>query len=301
MSLRVLIILTSLTLLLASCASEEVQPTTISVKLANAGDLSANFDRVALGGENEMLKNTKIASDGSFTFAFPAGLEDGLYQIRVGAQRATFALKEEDTDVQITGNLSDFSRYDVEVEGSAAAAETVRAMTGIADLKSLDEFSGMIDGIESDQAAALLVYSALLRGGKPALPLHERAIERLPEDDPSRATYQQYVDQLRQQIAMQEAQELIRPGEPAPDLQLSAPDGSTVALSDLKGQVVLLDFWAAWCGPCRRENPNVVKVYERYKDKGFHGLQRESRRGRGRQGPARFTPEQLCHGPGDPA
>ena len=40
-------------------------------------------------------------------------------------------------------------------------------------------------------------------------------------------------------------------------------------ISDYKGQVVLLDFWASWCGPCRRENPNVVKIYDKYKDKGF--------------------------------
>jgi thiol-disulfide isomerase/thioredoxin len=40
-------------------------------------------------------------------------------------------------------------------------------------------------------------------------------------------------------------------------------------LSDLKGKVVLIDFWASWCGPCRRENPNVVNLYKQYKDKGF--------------------------------
>ena len=58
-------------------------------------------------------------------------------------------------------------------------------------------------------------------------------------------------------------------GREAPDIRLPNPQGDTMALSDLRGQIVLLDFWAAWCGPCRRENPNVVKLYDQYSDKGF--------------------------------
>jgi len=55
----------------------------------------------------------------------------------------------------------------------------------------------------------------------------------------------------------------------APDIQLEDLNGKVIALSSLKGQVVLLDFWASWCKPCRQENPTVVAAYEKYKAKGF--------------------------------
>jgi len=61
-------------------------------------------------------------------------------------------------------------------------------------------------------------------------------------------------------------------GAEAPDFAQATPEGKMLKLSELRGKVVLIDFWASWCGPCRRENPNVVRMYQQYKDKGFEIL-----------------------------
>lgn len=61
-------------------------------------------------------------------------------------------------------------------------------------------------------------------------------------------------------------------GAVAPDFEQNTPDNKPMKLSDLRGKVVLVDFWASWCGPCRRENPHVVKLYGKYKSKGFEVL-----------------------------
>ncbi|WP_296619171.1 redoxin domain-containing protein, partial [Marivirga sp.] len=64
----------------------------------------------------------------------------------------------------------------------------------------------------------------------------------------------------------------ISVGAQAPDFSMPTPEGDTVSLKDFRGDYLLVDFWAAWCKPCRQENPNIVEAYNKYKDEGFQIL-----------------------------
>ncbi len=70
-------------------------------------------------------------------------------------------------------------------------------------------------------------------------------------------------------VAEVERMKKLALGEIAPDITLPNPDGEMVSLSSLRGNYVLLDFWAKWCRPCRMENPNVVRMYKKYNEQGF--------------------------------
>ncbi len=133
-----------------------------------------------------------------------------------------------------------------------------------------------------DSPASLLALSHQL-GNEPILssrldfPYFFKVDSALSEKYPEStlvATLHNFVEGVRSEADMaSSASQTTAIGAIAPEIELAGPDGKAISLSSLRGKYVLLDFWAAWCGPCRRENPNLVKVYANYKNKGFEIFQ----------------------------
>ncbi len=87
-----------------------------------------------------------------------------------------------------------------------------------------------------------------------------------PPDSKHTPRFLTFLENIRLQA---KSNENLQVGKIAPDINLPNQDGEIIPLSSLRGKVVLLDFWAQWCRPCRMENPNIVAAYQEYKDKGF--------------------------------
>jgi len=138
-------------------------------------------------------------------------------------------------------------------------------------------------GSQAHKNALAAAISAMEQMSADVFPEYGEKYIQLYQPDPAVVqTIQQRSEIIQNLVAEREAQEkIIGIGSTPPPIRLPQPDGSPFEWKSLKGKVVLLDFWASWCRPCRIENPNVVRLYEKYKDQGFEilGVSLDNNRG----------------------
>ena len=132
-----------------------------------------------------------------------------------------------------------------------------------------------LDGAKNAKSPLVAMFfitnTPLDRHPKENLAVIEKMEKEIPNSSYTkdfRNIYSEYEKQAQAQMNQPKAED-VSVGKMAPEIDLKNPEGKSIKLSSLRGKVVLIDFWASWCGPCRMEMPNVVAAYKKYKDKGF--------------------------------
>ncbi|MCB0686511.1 MAG: redoxin domain-containing protein [Saprospiraceae bacterium] len=268
---KYLITLTIGILMFSACESGGSGKPSISGTISDAQDLQLFFDKVKLK-TTEVIEKAPIDANGKFNIELEKPLEAGIYRIRVGSQRALFFLDGTERKLVINTTLNQIGQHDFAIEGSPAATEMLANMN---KLQKREIGPGDIPKLIDNSTNALAAMHYAMIGIQPSMEtidIMRKVADRLkaeyPESDYT-SMYTSELDNIEKQLARMQAQEVIKVGQPAPEIALPNPEGQIMKLSDLKGKIVLLDFWASWCGPCRKANPHVVSAYNKYKDKGF--------------------------------
>lgn len=149
--------------------------------------------------------------------------------------------------------------YEAMSNNNAEAIKKIQADAMVLESNQAERVKEMITSM-GDSFASLAAIGLL--NPKNDFQFIDQLVAKLNESYPGTAS----ILKMKQQLDEMRA---LSVGQPAPEIELPNPDGAIVKLSDLRGKYVLIDFWAAWCKPCRQENPNVVRLYNQYKDKGF--------------------------------
>lgn len=240
-------------------------------------------DTISLKKDNTFVKKVKVTQPGYYRLNF------------YNTQMVTLILHKNDLEVNVDGNnMMGFSEVkgSPEIEFVRQAQQTIQGVEQspegnrlgqeynvavqqgnqakieelqLAYQKLLHEANLKVIAEIRKQPASLGVINFLQNGGLDKdkyFDVYAEVAEKVKKEWPDVGHAQEFA-------RMVDSMKKTSIGQPAPEIALPNPEGEIVKLSSLRGKYVLLDFWAKWCGPCRQENPNVVRVFNKYKDKGF--------------------------------
>jgi peroxiredoxin len=261
---------TLVTLLFASCGTKG---TNITGTVKNAQNLDGMFEEVMM---SQVLAISKVNFDGSgnFKLNLPEGVKAGIYRLRVGQKQMNLIFDGKEKNVKIESDLATLQRTEYKVTGAPDTEFYLKTFEEIAQgKKTAADVQKVIEEAKNPLLSMLMALQLQDFADPKFLDLHKSISKKLSETypgSPYAKDYEKTLAQFQNQTAMENVGATeIAVGQPAPDIALPNPDGKVYKLSDLKGKIVLLDFWASWCGPCRRANPSVVSLYNRFKSKGF--------------------------------